>query len=145
MVKRLTSTLKQHGYKLTRQRLSILKVISSSRSHLTPAEIYEKAAREDPNVGLVTVYRTLDILAKHGLICKIHTGGSSQSFLVRKPEIYHHHHLVCSDCGNVVDFTNCNLEELENELSKKTGFNIEGHLLELHGTCPDCNKGEEVK
>jgi len=118
MVKRLTSTLKQHGYKLTRQRLSILKVISSSRSHLTPAEIYEKAAREDPNVGLVTVYRTLDILAKHGLICKIH---------------------------NVVDFTNCNLEELENELSKKTGFNIEGHLLELHGTCPDCNKGEEVK
>jgi Fur family ferric uptake transcriptional regulator len=143
MVKRLTGALKRHGYKLTRQRQSILKVISASRSHLTPAEIYQMASREDASVGLVTVYRTLEILARYGLICKVHTGGLSQSFLVRRYEV-HHHHLVCSSCGNVVDFTDCNLDELEKKLSRKTGFNIEGHLLELHGRCPDCYKDKSA-
>ena len=143
MVKRLTGALKQHGYKLTHQRRAILKVISASRSLLTPAEIYKKASKEDPSVGLVTVYRTLEILARHSLICKIHTGDSSQSFLVRKPEIHsHHHHLICSDYGNVVDFTDCNLDKLQQKLATQTGFSIESHLLELHGICPDCHKNK---
>jgi len=146
MVKKLTSALRQHGYKLTRQRRAILKVISTSCSHLTPAKIYEQAAREDSSIGLVTVYRTIDILASLGFICKIHTDGSSQSFLVRKPEAHqHHHHLVCSSCGNVVDFTDCNLDELQRDLSRKTGFDIESHFLEFHGRCPDCSKGRGAK
>jgi len=144
MVNKLIVTLKRHGYKLTRQRQAIIKVISASRSHLTPAEIYKKASGEDSSVGLVTVYRTLEILARHSLICKVHTGESGQSFMVRRPEV-HHHHLVCSSCGNVVDFTDCNLDELQQRLAAQTGFSIEGHLLQLHGCCPDCLKGKEVK
>ncbi len=141
MVNKLIVALKRHGYKLTRQRRAILNAISGSRSHLTPAEIYQIASVEDSSIGLVTIYRTLEILGKCGLICKVYTGGSSQSFLVRRPQA-HHHHLVCSSCGNVVDFTDCNLDKLEERLATQTGFSIDGHLLEMHGRCPDCRTGK---
>jgi Fur family ferric uptake transcriptional regulator len=67
----------------------------------------------------------------------VNLGRNSQSYLMRRP-VEHHHHLVCSQCGRAVDFTNCDLGQLEQQLSKETGFNIEGHLLEIYGRCPEC-------
>ena len=68
--KKIAAILRQHGYKLTPQRRHVLSVITRSHEHLTPAAIYEKARREGPGIGLVTVYRTLEILASLGLICE---------------------------------------------------------------------------
>jgi Fur family ferric uptake transcriptional regulator len=136
---KIASILKQHGYKITPQRRAVLNVISLSRDHLTPAAIYEKIHHEHPKVGLVTVYRTLDILADLGLICEVHAGGNCRSYLMRRPS-EHHHHLICSDCGAVEDFTDCDLSKLEQRLSKETSFDIEGHLLEFTGRCRDCRK-----
>lgn len=131
--------LKQRGYKLTAQRFAILKVIARSNDHLTPADIYTKVHTENSGIGLVTIYRTLDILTNLGLICEVHSGGNCHSYLLRR-ETAHHHHLVCSDCGKVVDFTNCDLEEIEGKLSKQTGFKINSHLLEFLGCCTSCQK-----
>ena len=135
--KKIATLLRQHGYKLTPQRRAVLSVIALSHEHLTPAAIYEKVRQEHPNIGLVTVYRTLEVLTRLGLICEVHAGGNCRSYLMRRPT-EHHHHLICSDCGTVVDFTDCDLSELEQRLSNETDFKIEGHLLEFVGQCQNC-------
>ena len=131
--------MKHGGHKLTPQRRKVISVIALSREHLTPIAIYEKLHQQYPNIGLVTVYRTLDILADLGLICIVHSEGNCRSYLLRRPA-EHHHHLVCSICGTVVDFTDCRLNILAQKLSQRTGFDIDNHLLEFSGICPDCQK-----
>ncbi len=134
----IVAVLRRHGYKLTPQRRVIIRTIASTQDHLTPAEIYEKVHQDHPNFGLVTIYRTLDMLAKLELICELHAGGSCHSYTISARE--HHHHLICSNCGKVVDFTGYDLGELEQRLSLETGFEIEDHLLEFIGLCQACRK-----
>ena len=136
---KIASILRQQGYKLTPQRRAVLSVIALSHDHFTPTDIHERVHQEYPDIGLVTVYRTLHILAGLGLICEVHAGGSCQSYVMRRPS-EHHHHLICSDCGTVVDFANCDISELEQRLSHETGFEIESHLLEFLGLCRNCQK-----
>lgn len=138
--KRMKARLRQKGYKLTPQRLAVLRVISANQEHLTPEAVYEKVRLDRPRLGLVTVYRTLKMLAELGLVCEVHVGDNCRSFTVSPME--HHGHLVCSHCGKVVDFTGCNLDELERRLSLETGFAIESHLLEFLGRCPNCRNGK---
>ncbi len=137
--RKLTAALRRYGYKLTPQRRAVIRVIAATHDHLTPATIYDQVHEKHPNIGLVTIYRTLEILDKLGLICEVHAGGNCRSYLVRRPA-EHHHHLLCSNCGLVVDFADCGLGELERKLSRKTGFEVESHLLEFLGRCLDCQK-----
>ncbi|MDD5127081.1 MAG: Fur family transcriptional regulator [Dehalococcoidales bacterium] len=139
---KLAAILRQQGYKLTPQRRAILGVVALSQEHLSPAAIYTEVHRKHPEVGRVTVYRTLEILVRLGLICEVHTGGKEHNFILRARED-HHHHLVCSGCGRVVDFASCHLERLERKLSRETGFTIDEHMLEIHGRCPQCTGGEK--
>jgi Fur family ferric uptake transcriptional regulator len=134
---KIAGILRKHGYKLTPQRHVVLKVIAASYDHLTPEGIYEKAQLEDPGIGRVTVYRTLDLLSKLNLVCRVHAEGNCRSYMMRRPA-EHHHHLICSGCGKVVDFTHCSLIEMEKKLSRESGFDIKGHLLEFYGLCHDC-------
>ena len=135
--KRIENVLRQRGYKITPQRRTVIKAIGDAREHLTPAALHEKVRREHPGIGLVTIYRTLEVLAGLGLICETHAGGSCRSYLMRRP-FEHHHHLICSDCGTVIDFTDCDLGGLERKLVKETSFKINGHLLEFLGQCRRC-------
>jgi len=133
--------LKQYGYKLTPQRRVVIRAIASTRDHLTPTAIYEKVRQDHPNIGFVTIYRTLEILAELGLICELHAGGSCRSYTISAPG--HHHHLICSGCGKVIDFTGYELGEVQQSLSKETGFRIDGHLLEFIGLCLACQKEDK--
>jgi len=135
--KKIATLLRQRGYKLTPQRRAILGAIAESRDHLTPAAIYDKVKHEYNNIGLVTIYRTLELLTRLGLICEVHVGGNCHSYLLRRPS-EHHHHIICSNCGTVIDFIDCDLSEVEQRLSEQTGFDIEGHLLEFLGHCRQC-------
>ncbi|MDI6815393.1 MAG: Fur family transcriptional regulator [Dehalococcoidales bacterium] len=134
----IVTALRQHGYKLTPQRRVVIRTIASSQDHLTPNAIYEKVRQDHPNIGLVTIYRTLDILAKLELICELHAGGSCHSYTISTSG--HHHHLICSNCGTVVDVTSYDLGQMEQKLSLETGFKIEYHLLEFTGLCQACQK-----
>jgi Fur family ferric uptake transcriptional regulator len=136
--KKIAIILRQQGYKFTPQRRIVIQTVASSQDHLTPAAIYERVHQEHPNIGLVTIYRTLDILAKLGLICELHAGGSCRSYTTGASE--HHHHLICTNCGKVVDFSGYDLSQLEQRLSLETGFDIEDHLLEFVGLCQACQK-----
>ena len=135
--KKMKAALRRRGYKLTSQRRAVLNVMALHSDHLAPAEIYDEVRKEHSKVGLVTVYRTLDILAELGLLCEVHTSGRERSFVMRRP-VEHHHHLICSSCGMVVDFASCDFEALERRLSEETGFTIDSHLLEFTGLCRSC-------
>lgn len=137
--RKVVTTLREHGYKLTPQRRAVIRAVTSSQDHLTPAAIYDKVHQDQPDIGLVTIYRTLETLDRLGLICEVHAGGNCRSYLVRRPE-EHHHHLICADCGTVIDFTGCDLDKMEQKLSEETGFRIESHLLEFLGHCQTCQK-----
>ena len=134
----IAAALSEHGYKLTSQRLAVVHAIAHAGEHVTPAVVYSKICQHHPTIGLTTVYRTLEILARAGFIDKVHLGGNCHSYTVK--ERGHHHHLICSDCGKVVDFAGCDLSELENSLSQQTGFRLKSHLLEFLGRCPDCQR-----
>jgi len=136
---KITGILRQRGFKLTPQRQAVLNAIAKSHDHLTPAAIYDRVRQGHPGIGLVTIYRTLDILTELGLICKVHAEGNCRSYLMRRPS-EHHHHLICSGCGRVIDFTECDLSKLEQKLSQETNFEMEGHLLEFYGRCQNCQK-----
>ena len=134
---KIAGILRKHGHKLTPQRHVVLKVMASSQDHLTPESIYKKSRLVAPEIGRVTVYRTLDLLSGLGLLCRVHGENGCRSYMIRRP-LEHHHHLVCSNCGKVIDFTSCNLDEMEEKLSQESGFDIKGHLLEFYGICRSC-------
>jgi Fur family transcriptional regulator, ferric uptake regulator len=134
---KITGILRENGYKITPQRRALLKVIASHHDHLSPEALYEITKQDYPSIGRVTVYRTLELLNTLDLVCQVHAPDGSRSYMMRRPT-EHHHHLVCSQCGKAVDFTDCDLNKLENNLAEKTGFTIAGHLLELYGICSEC-------
>ncbi len=136
--RKIVATLRQHGYKLTPQRRVVIQAITSNQKHLTPTAIYAKVHQDQLHIGLVTIYRTLEILARLKLICELHAGDNCRSYTISAPG--HHHHLICSNCGKVVDFPGCALEEAQQSLSRQTGFRIDEHLLEFMGLCQACQK-----
>ncbi len=140
--KDVTAELKKRGYKLTPQRKAIISMLGNCSEHLRPADIHDRLHKKYPGIGLVTVYRTLDLLQENGLLCEVHIGDSCRSYLKRHRPGEHHHHVICRECGRVADFTDCELDRLKQRLERDTGFSINRHLLEFMGLCPQCRAGE---
>lgn len=139
----MSNGLREHRRKLTRPRQAILNIIASAERHLTPAEIHHRARRKYPRLGLVTVYRTLELLTELGYIQRVHFVEGCHSYAATAQE--HGHHLVCASCGKAEAFNECTVESLIAELRRKTGYEIEGHVLELMGRCPDCKAKAQSK
>lgn len=130
--------LRARGYKLTAQRLAILKVIQEADGHLTPAEVLKEGTMFYPRLGLTTVYRTLELLSDLGFVRRVHLKEGCNAYAQAKER--DGHHLVCQSCHRVVDFPCFGLEELVREMGQRTGFSVESHLLELAGLCPTCQE-----
>ncbi len=135
-------------YRITLGREAILEVLSKADKHLSAEDIYMKLHPNYPNIGLTTVYRTLDILANLGLVFKFDFGdGRARYELVEESKsAHHHHHLVCTDCNRVIDYTDFIdeevelLKETEKGLSRKYNFKITNHLIQFYGLCNTCAK-----
>jgi len=140
MAKRLVDSLREAGYRLTAPRLAIIKVLEAETGHLSPAEVLEKGRAFYPALSRATVYRTLDLLTKLGLLRPIYLGEGNLCFIYPREG---HHHLICSRCGMVVDFDECIAAPLGQALSERFGFRIESHLLEFYGLCENCQKDEQ--
>jgi len=142
--------IRGYGYRLTEGRKAIIDILSRTEGHLSAEDIYMKVHPEYPAIGLTTVYRTLDILASHGLVFKFDFGdGRARYELAEGPKgVNHHHHLICTECNRVVDYTDFIDEELdllhqtEKGLSKKYDFKITNHLIQFYGLCAECSRKE---
>ena len=143
-LKALLEGMKIHGYKLTPQRREILKVlISSSGKHLTCDEIYEKVKKSCPEIGIATVYRTLQILESTKKINRLNLDDGYVRFELNvNEETHNHHHLICKLCGNVSEVRIDLLEDLESNIEKNYDFRIMDHDLKFFGICSKCKSIE---
>ncbi len=133
---RLASALQQAGYKLTNPRLAVLAVLESGACHASPNEVYDLGRAMYPELGLSTVYRTLDILTALGLVRPTYLGDAAQRFTLHHDR--QHHHLVCEDCGEITDVEEDDLADLTTRIAKRLGFQAHGHYLEIYGLCRRC-------
>jgi Fe2+ or Zn2+ uptake regulation protein len=129
------SYLREQGYRLTPQRLAILEVLKTSTGHLTPAEIYQQVAEQMPGMTEATVYRTLNFLAGQNLILVAHLGKGQ---LVYEYAENDHHHLICTQCGDMQEIGHEQLEELYKKFSQSTGYQIHSIHTTFFGYCPEC-------
>ena len=136
--------LKEKGLKVTNQRVLVLKVLSSEPElHLSTEEIYDLVKEEYPEIGLATVYRTIQLLLDLNLINKINLNDGFVRYELAKDKDlsgHHHHHLICMDCGNVYSFEDDLLENLEEHIAKTMGFEVADHEVKLYGYCQNCKK-----
>ncbi len=136
------------GYRLTVPRQAILDVLAKTTEHLSAEEIYLEVHKVHPAIGLTTVYRTLELLVQKGIVFRFDFGDRRARYeLAENPKgIGHHHHLVCTGCGRIVDYTDFIEYEIEllkqttNGLEKKYNFKITNHLIQFYGLCEDCAK-----
>jgi Fur family ferric uptake transcriptional regulator len=135
-VESLSNTLQESGYRLTPARARILATLVASGGHLTADELAERVRSAAPNVGRMTVYRTLDLLCELGRIRPIFQGSGAAHFVLMQGGS--HHHLICNRCNTVIEFDHCQATELARVLGERHQFRVHGHLLEIHGLCANC-------
>ncbi len=138
--------VKDCGYRITAGREAIIEALSATHDHLSAEDVYARIHDKYPNVGLTTIYRTLDMLVNLGLVFKFDFGdGKARYELTEGPKgAHHHHHLVCTGCKRVIDYTDFIDDELEllhrteKGLSQKYNFRINNHLIQFYGLCQGC-------
>jgi Fur family ferric uptake transcriptional regulator len=128
--------LQKSGCRLTAPRRAVVETLVGSMHALTPVEVYDTARKDCPGLGLVSVYRTLDKLEELGLVQRVHQTKGCQAFI--RTGDGHQHIMVCKQCGKAVLFEGDQLDPLFNVVSKRTGFQIESHWLQVFGLCNDC-------
>ncbi len=131
----LKEHLGKHQLKLTRQREQILTTFLKME-HVTAEQLYRLLAKKEPHIGLATIYRTLNLFCEAGLAQARHFGAQTQYDNVSHKG--HHDHLICTSCGKIVEFENCEIERLQEEVARRNGFVIQTHKLELYGLCSGC-------
>ncbi len=139
--------LKEKNLKVTRQRLLVLELMGDHPGeHLTAEDIYEFAREKDPEIGLATIYRTLQVLVELQVIDKISfDDGFARYELGHVPDgegqtRHHHHHAICSRCGAVYSFEEDLLDNLEQSLMERLGFLVVDHEVKLFGYCRSCRE-----
>ncbi len=129
--------LRRKGYRLTGPRLAILDYMIREKGHPDVQDIFEGIRSECPGIGVATIYRTVDLLVKAGLMRALVFKGNQVRYELNRPDD-HHHHLVCKACGEIEEFASCNFKAISKEIADITCFRIEEHTLEVYGHCSNC-------
>lgn len=131
--------LKEKGLKLTPQRRSVLNtILENEGKHLSAEEIYDLVKISYPEIGLATVYRTMQVLDELGLVYKHNFDDGRTRYEITHNEDHQHHHLVCKKCGKVIEVEEDLLEQLEQQVEKKYDFSITDHKVKFLGFCNKC-------
>jgi Fur family ferric uptake transcriptional regulator len=114
-----------------------MSILETAQVPLSPQSIYQRAVDQDEDIGLVSVYRTLELLTGLSLVRRVHGQADCHGYVLASPG--HHHHLVCRGCERAVEFSGGDdLSVLLQRIEGETGFLVDGHLLQLFGLCPEC-------
>jgi len=129
------------GLRVTSQRALILEIVRRGQGHLDADEIYLQARKRQPRLSLSTVYRTLQMLKKLGLVEEVHFDEAHHHYEI-KPST-EHHHLVCLDCGRVVEFQYSLVRLVKRTVTEARDFEITGSEVRMTGYCSECRQGRE--
>jgi len=134
----IAGELSKQGYRMTPQRMMILSAIESSDDHISAEEIYAQIVAKYPNVNISTVYRTLELLERLGLVTKTDLGEGRVRY--HPAEKGHHHHLICRECGAIIDLDESLLTSLKSTLLREYKFSADLRHLAILGRCVNCRK-----
>ena len=137
----MLSKLKEHDFRLTPQRLAVLKVLAVSKGHPSVERIYETVRAEFPTTSIATIYKTVNLLKQLNEVLELGFPDGSNRYDGNKP--YPHPHVICTECKKIIDPNLGSLKDLTKEVIKETGFQILNHRVDFFGTCRDCQLHEK--
>lgn len=143
-IDRIKKQLHEASYKLTPQReATVLVLLEHEADHLSAEDVFLLVKEKSPDIGLATVYRTLELLTDLKVVDKINFGDGVSRFDLRKEGADHfHHHLICIECGKVEEIQEDLLGEVEKIVESRWDFTIKDHWLTFHGVCRTCKSTE---
>lgn len=127
----------KRGLRSTDQRKLIVETFFQSPNHVSIEELLSQVRAQDPKVGYATVYRTLKLLTECGVAFERKFGDGLTRYELAD-EASHHDHLICLDCGKIIEFEEPQIEELQERIAKRHGFTVKSHKHEMYGSCADC-------
>jgi Fur family ferric uptake transcriptional regulator len=132
----------KQGLRTTEQRKLIIDTFFSGPEHVSIDELLERVRSADPRVGYATVYRTMKMLSDGGIAYERRFGDGFTRYELADEEA-HHDHLICIECGNIQEFEEPLIEELQDRIAARYGFEVHHHKHELYGRCADCQRAAE--
>ncbi|MFQ5481130.1 MAG: Fur family transcriptional regulator [Nitrospinaceae bacterium] len=133
----LENYITQHNLKITRQRRIVLDVFLGSEDHVSAEDLYKMVTAKEPKIGLATVYRTLSLLTQSGLATELDFGDGQKRY-EHKYMHSHHDHMICTECGKIIEFHDPTIEKLQEEAASQHGFKMTSHKLDVFGLCEEC-------
>jgi Fur family transcriptional regulator, ferric uptake regulator len=131
--------LREHNLPVTQQRLAIASVVFASDRHLSVDDVAKEIAADGENAGTATIYRTLDLLVKSGLVVERDFGEGFRRFETTRG-IPHHEHLLCTVCGRVDEFRDERLERMTTIIAESHSYSRQRHRLVIYGVCAECQR-----
>ncbi|EOB1379189.1 Fur family transcriptional regulator [Enterococcus hirae] len=141
LVEETIEKLKKENIRITPQRYVVLEYLIEHHSHPTADEIYRALEDRFPNMSVATVYNNLRLFTSIGFVQEMKFGDSSSRFDFSSKR---HYHVICENCGKIVDFHYPDLADIEMAAGRLTNFEINEHRLELYGRCPECQKEQAI-
>jgi Fur family transcriptional regulator, ferric uptake regulator len=132
--------LAERGLKWSRQRDLIAEAFFAAGGHVSVEELLKAAKKRDAKVSQATVYRTVKLLAECGLALEQQFGDRQARYETGGSSRQHHDHLICNDCGRIIEFAEPRIEALQEAVAERHGFAVTAHRLELYGLCSKCRK-----
>lgn len=142
----LRRKLQARQHKMTPQRQTVLQIfLNHPGEHLSAEDVHGILRNSQMEMGLATVYRSLELLSDLGILQKMEFGDGCSRYEVNTtgPSSHHHHHLICTKCGKVIEFEDDLLENLEQDIMEKSGFSITDHQVKFFGFCRECQDSIE--
>ncbi|MBW1706897.1 MAG: transcriptional repressor [Deltaproteobacteria bacterium] len=136
----MLTKLREHKFRITPQRLAILKILSVSDGHPSVERIFEQVKADFPTTSLATLYKTVTLLKQLNEVLELGFSGSGNRYDGNRP--YPHPHVICTVCGNIVDPEPDAAQNITKDIAKETGYFITNHRLDFFGICPECQKGK---
>jgi Fur family ferric uptake transcriptional regulator len=141
-IEKIKQQLLSQGYKLTPQREATVRVLlENEEDHLSAEDVFMLVKDKAPEIGLATVYRTLELLSEMHIVEKMNFGDGVARYDLRNDSSHHHHHhLICMQCGTVDEIMEDWLTPLEERLENEYSFKVLDHRLDFHGICRRCSE-----
>ncbi len=144
---KLDEYLKKSGLRQTKHRKLLLDIVIEMGPHFDVEKLASLAKKKDPELGIATVYRNLGVFKAAGFLAENQFGNGKSIYEICDPDGEHHDHLICMQCGEIIEFMDPELEKIQDTLARRLGFTLSHHKMELYGNCvrfPDC-KNEKSK
>ncbi|MDY6939950.1 MAG: transcriptional repressor [Cyanobacteriota bacterium] len=138
----LKSELNERGWRMTPQRETILQIFQDlpKGEHLSAEDLYNRLQEAGEKISLSTIYRTLKLMARMGILRELELGEDHKHYEINQPYPYHHHHLICVKCNKTIEFKSDSILKVGSKTAQKEGYHLLDCQLTIHAVCPTCQR-----